>query len=95
MTVSVAMTGGLIMVTPIEDHTTRLGIKGVTLERLKAINIHTLEDLAESSIDIIRRKLNCTKERAMVLINKANRALHHMGKEGHKTSQISDPSVED
>lgn len=39
--------------------------------RLKAINIHTLEELAESSIDKIRDKLMCTSERAYVLVHKA------------------------
>jgi predicted RecB family nuclease len=82
------------MPTPIKDHTRRLGIRSKTLESLKAINIETLEDLAESSIDTVRDKLRCTKERALVLINKSKRALklpNPAGRETHQpTEQPSD-----
>jgi predicted RecB family nuclease len=56
---------------PIEDHARLLGVRGKTIAALKAINIHTLEELAESSIDKIRDKLMCTSERAYVLVHKA------------------------
>jgi predicted RecB family nuclease len=63
----------------IKDHTKMLGVRGKTVLMLAAIEIETLEDLAEASIDRITQKLKCTTERAMVLINRARRAVlgHH------------------
>jgi predicted RecB family nuclease len=79
--------------TPIKDHTRWLGIKSKTLESLKAINIETLEDLAESSIDTVRDKLRCTKERALVLINKSKRALMLSNLTGREKNQpVEQPS---
>ena len=79
------------MTRPIEEHARLLGgIK--TIERLRAINIATLEDLAEASIDKIRLRLECTTERAQVLINRARRAV--AGKIHHPRTERSERSIE-
>ncbi|WP_019177419.1 hypothetical protein [Methanomassiliicoccus luminyensis] len=59
----------------IEEHTYMLGVRGKTVERLKAVDIETLEDLADAPIDLIVKNLRCTVERARVLINRAKRAV--------------------
>lgn len=63
------------------------------MERLKAINIHTLDDLAGASIEKVRMKLECTKERAQVLVNRAKRVLagkHHVPAMGFRSSSDVD-----
>lgn len=61
----------------IEDHARVLGVRGKTVARLKAVDIETMEDLADAPIDLIVRNLRCTVERAKVLINRAKRAARH------------------
>jgi predicted RecB family nuclease len=88
----------LIMSKPIEDHSRLLGIRGITITRLKAINIHTLEELAESSIDKIRDKLMCTSERAQVLVHKARLLLSgrlHSPPLGYRAKEDADPTEEE
>ncbi len=59
----------------IKDHAGMLGIRSKTISKLRAINIVTLEDLSNASIDKIKIKLECTSDRALVLINRAKRAV--------------------
>lgn len=60
---------------PIKDHADVLGVRGKTVSKLRAINIETLEDLAEISWERLMHKLECTSDRAKVLINRARRAV--------------------
>ncbi len=59
----------------IKDHAGMLGIRSKTISKLRAINIVTLEDLANASIEKIKIKLECTSDRALVLVNRARRAV--------------------
>jgi predicted RecB family nuclease len=82
----------------IEDHARVLGVRGKTIARLKSINIRTLEDLAEASIDKVRDKLKCTTERAQVLVNKARRmrsGKYHTPQLGYNKSVQVMPSKEE